>query len=60
MRLSLPLRRILSDSLRAGDHSLLGVVLNVLLAWPDCAFRDENVYHPPLRVLLATAPPVYG
>jgi hypothetical protein len=32
----------------------------VLLAWPDCAFRDENVYHPHRRVLLATAPPVYG
>lgn len=59
-RLSLPLRRILNDSLRAGDHSLLGVVLNVLLAWPDCAFREENVYHPHRRVLLASAPAVYS
>jgi hypothetical protein len=59
-RLSMPLKRILSDSLRAGDHSLLGVVLNVLLAWPDCAFRDENVYHPHRRALLATAPAVYS
>lgn len=59
-RLALPLRRILNDSLRAGDHSLLGVVLNVLLAWPDCAFRDENVYHPHRRALLASAAPVYG
>ena len=59
-RLALPLRRILNDSLRAGDHSLLGVVLNVLLAWPDCAFRDENVYHPHRRILLASAPAVYS
>ncbi len=58
-RLTVPLRRILNDSLRAGDHSLLGVVLNVLLAWPDCAFRDENVYHPHRRVLLAGAPALY-
>jgi hypothetical protein len=54
-RLAVPLRRILNDSLRAGDHSLLGVVLNVLLAWPDCAFRDENVYHPHKRIMLASA-----
>lgn len=59
-RLAIPLRRILNDSLRAGDHSLLGVVLNVLLAWPDCAFRDENVYHPHRRILLASAPAVYS
>jgi hypothetical protein len=26
--------------------SLLGVVLNVLLAWPDTCFRDELVRHP--------------
>jgi hypothetical protein len=59
-RLAIPLKRILSDSLRAGDHSLLGVVLNVLLAWPDCAFREENVYHPHRRVMLASAAPVFG
>jgi hypothetical protein len=29
------------------------VVLNVLLAWPDCAFRDETVKHPSNRQLLA-------
>lgn len=59
-RLAFPLKRILNDSLRAGDHSLLGVVLNVLLAWPDCAFRDENVYHPHRRIMLASAPALYS
>jgi hypothetical protein len=59
-RLAVPLRRILNDSLRAGDHSLLGVVLNVLLAWPDCAYREENVYHPHRRVMLTSAPALYG
>lgn len=59
-RLAVPLKRILNDSLRAGDHSLLGVVLNVLLAWPDCAFRDENVYHPHRRIMLASAPALYS
>ena len=58
-RLVVPLKRILNDSLRAGDHSLLGVVLNVLLAWPDCAFRDEHVYHPHRRIMLASAPAAY-
>lgn len=59
-KLAGPLQRVLRDSLRAGDHSLLGVVLNVLLAWPDCAFRDENVYHPHRRVMLASAPALYS
>ena len=32
-----------------GDVTLLGVVLQVLLAWPDCCFRDELVRHPRTR-----------
>lgn len=48
-RLSTELRQ----ALRTGDTSLLGVVLNVLLAWPDCAFRDELVKHPRSRQQLA-------
>ena len=28
---------------------MLGVVLNVLLAWPDCCFRSETVVHPRTR-----------
>lgn len=58
-RLSAVLRDALKKALLGGDHSLLGVVLNVLLAWPDCAFRDELVYHPHKRTLLASAPALY-
>lgn len=36
------------------------MVLNVLLAWPDCCFREENVYHPHRKVLLASAPSLYS
>ena len=41
-----PLKEALSKALRAGDRSLMGVVLNALLAWPDCCFRPETVVHP--------------
>jgi SNF2 family DNA or RNA helicase len=47
-------------ALRVGDNSLLGVVLNVLLAWPDCAFRDESVCHPRTRKQLAFQPAVFN
>ena len=43
------LKQRLREALRAGDHSLLGVVLNALLAWPDCGFREEVVRHPHRR-----------
>ncbi len=46
------LERELKDALRKGDSSLLGVVMNVLLAWPDCCFREESVKHPRTRDLL--------
>lgn len=42
----------LKDALRRGDTTLLGVVMNVLLAWPDTCFRDENVLHPRTRQTL--------
>jgi len=32
----------LKEALRKRDTTLLGVVLNVLLAWPDCCFRPVN------------------
>ncbi len=51
--LSSTLSTALRQALRTGDTSLLGVVLNVLLAWPDCAFRDELVKHPRSRQQLA-------
>jgi SNF2 family DNA or RNA helicase len=58
--LEVTLSAILKQSLVTGDHSLLGVVMNVLLAWPDCAFKPELVYHPRHRSrLLASAPVVY-
>lgn len=42
------------------DDSLLGVVMNVLLAWPDCAFRHETVNHPRTRAMLYSQPPVFA
>jgi superfamily II DNA or RNA helicase len=51
-RLAATLTTELKQALVRGDNSLLGVVLNVLLAWPDCAFRDELVKHPRTRAQL--------
>ena len=59
-RLFLSLKSELAAALRAGDKSLMGVVLNVLLAWPDCAFRGEVVRHPHTKRLLADVPAVFG
>ncbi len=53
------LKQELRLALVKGDKSLLGVVLNVLLAWPDCAFRDELVRHPHSRAQLAYQPAVF-
>lgn len=49
----------LKDALRKGDKTLLGVVLNALLAWPECCFRMESVKHPRTGALLASAPPLF-
>ena len=54
------LTEALKKALRCGDNSLLGVVLNCLLAWPDCCFREEIVKHPRSRQLLAFVPSVIG
>jgi len=48
----------LKEALRSGDHSLMGVVLNSLLAWPDTCFREEVVKHPRTRKLLAFVPTI--
>ena len=53
------LKDALSQALRAGDQSLLGVVLNALLAWPDCCFRPETVMHPHRKLVLASAPALF-
>ena len=54
------LNQALKSALVAGDHTLLGVVLNALLAWPDCAFRAEEVRHPRTRKVLAMVPALYS
>lgn len=46
----------LKQALAKRDATLLGVVLNVLLAWPDCCFRSETVVHPRTRSALAFVP----
>ena len=51
-QMALSLKARLKEALVKRDKSLLGVVLNVLLAWPDCAFRDEVVRHPRTKALL--------
>ena len=51
-RMSTALSQELRAGLRKGDNSLLGVVLNALLAWPDCAFRDELIKHPRTKAQL--------
>lgn len=58
--MSSDLREALAKALRGGDRSLMGVVLNALLAWPDTCFREEYVLHPHRRTQLAYAPALYG
>jgi SNF2-related domain len=58
-RMESSLSQQLRQALAQGDGSLLGVVLNVLLAWPDCAFRTESVSHPRSRVTLHLQPAVF-
>lgn len=49
----------LRQALRRHDTTLLGVVLNVLLAWPDVCFRSETVRHPRTKNLLAFVQPIF-
>lgn len=58
-RLEQSLSAELRQGLAKGDNSLLGVVLNVLLAWPDTCFRAETVKHPRTRELLAFTPSIF-
>ena len=57
-KLRLELNDALGKALRAGDYSLLGVVLNALLAWQETCFRPEVVKHPHTRDLLAFVPSI--
>ena len=38
------LRGYLKEALRKRDNSLTGVVMNALLAWPDCCHQPETVF----------------
>lgn len=49
----------LRKALARRDTTLLGKVMSVLLAWPECAFRKEVVKHPKTREILATIPQVF-
>jgi hypothetical protein len=60
VKMQLALKAELNTALRCGDKTLLGVVLNVLLAWPDCCFREEAVKHPRSRALLHYVGAVFG
>ncbi|HBT4924908.1 TPA: DEAD/DEAH box helicase [Klebsiella pneumoniae] len=53
------LTTILRQALAKRDTTLLGVVLNVLLAWPECCFRSEVVKHPRTRQTLAFVPALF-
>ena len=58
-RMSSDLTERLRMDLARGDNTLLGVVINVLLRWPDTAFRPEAVKHPRTRELLHFAGSVF-
>jgi SNF2 family DNA or RNA helicase len=58
-RLAATLTAELKQALARRDTTLLGVVLNVLLAWPDCCFRAETVKHPRSKALLAFVPTIF-
>nr|WP_242452297.1 DEAD/DEAH box helicase [Morganella morganii] len=57
--LSASLTVMLKQALAKRDTTLLGVVLNVLLAWPECCFRPEMVKHPRTRDTLAFVPSLF-
>ncbi|EBL8291880.1 DEAD/DEAH box helicase [Salmonella enterica] len=57
--LSGTLTATLRQALAKRDTTLLGVVLNVLLAWPECCFRPETVKHPRTREVLAFVPSLF-
>lgn len=59
-RLAGTLTAALRQALARRDTTLLGVVLNVLLAWPDCCFRSEMIKHPRTRDTLAFVPALFG
>ncbi len=59
LKMEKKLTQELKEALRKGDKSLMGVVLNTLLAWPDTCFMPEVVKHPRTREVLAIAPALF-
>ncbi|MBS9783447.1 MAG: DEAD/DEAH box helicase, partial [Pasteurella sp.] len=51
--------QLMREALRRNDNSLVGVVMNFLLRWPDTSFRDETVLHPQSRDDLMYAKAVF-
>jgi SNF2 family DNA or RNA helicase len=58
-RLSSEITSRLKQDLARGDTTLLGVVINVLLRWPDTCFRPESVAHPRTRELIHFAGSIF-
>lgn len=58
--LSNTLKSELRKALAKKDTTLLGVVLNTLLAWPDCCFRAETVIHPRTKDKIAFVPSIFS
>ncbi|UJS26421.1 DEAD/DEAH box helicase [Thiothrix winogradskyi] len=58
--LSAELTAVMKKALAKGDTTLLGVVLNALLRWPETCFRAEAVRHPRTRDTLAAVPALYA
>ncbi len=58
-KLERTLSQELKESLAKGDNSLLGLVLNVLLAWPDTCFMPETCKHPRTKELIAFTPSIF-
>ncbi|MEJ5209443.1 DEAD/DEAH box helicase [Denitratimonas sp. CY0512] len=50
----------LREALRRGDRSLLGVVANALLRWPETCFESEIIKHPQSRDTLMVLPSMFG
>ncbi|MGI3745877.1 MAG: SNF2-related protein [Janthinobacterium lividum] len=59
-KLATSLTAELRQALARRDTTLLGVVLNVLLAWPDCCFRPEVIKRPRSKDTLAYVPSIFG
>lgn len=58
--MSMKLVMLLKQALAMKDSTLLGVVMNVLLAWPETCFRPETVRHPRTKAVLHMQLAMFG